>query len=37
MTRPVPDKKLVEGLHAGDRVEVTLTRARAISIQPARP
>jgi len=36
MTRPVPDKKLVEGLHHGDRVEVTLTRARAISIQPAR-
>ncbi len=36
MTRPVPDKKLVEGLRHGDRVEVTLTRARAISIQPAR-
>ena len=36
MTRPVPDKKLVEGLRHGDRVEVTLTRARAVSIQPAR-
>jgi hypothetical protein len=36
MTRPVPDKKLVQGLRHGDRVEVTLTRARAISIQPAR-
>lgn len=36
MTRPVPDKKLVEGLRHGDRIEVTLTRARAISIQPAR-
>jgi hypothetical protein len=30
--RPVPDKKLIEGLRPGDRVEVTLTRARAISI-----
>ena len=36
MTRPIPDKKLVQGLHHGDRVEVTITRARAISIQPAR-
>ena len=36
MTRPVPDKKLVEGLRHGDRIEVTMTRARAISIQPAR-
>lgn len=36
MTRPIPDKKLVHGLRHGDRVEVTVTRARAISIQPAR-
>jgi hypothetical protein len=32
----VQDKRLLEGLKAGDRVEVTLTRARAVSIEPAR-
>jgi hypothetical protein len=36
MIRVVPDKKLLEGLHPGDRIEVTLTRQRAISIEPAR-
>ena len=36
MMRVVPDKKLLEGLHSGDRIEVTLTRSRAISIEPAR-
>jgi hypothetical protein len=36
MMRVVPDKKLLEGLHPGDRIEVTLTRSRAISIEPAR-
>ena len=30
------DKKLLDGLHAGDRIEVTLTRERALSITPAR-
>jgi len=37
MMRVVQDKKLLEGLHPGDRIEVTLTRERAISIEPARP
>jgi hypothetical protein len=32
MVRPVPEKRLLEGLRAGDRVEVTLTSERAISI-----
>jgi hypothetical protein len=32
----VQDKRLLEGLKAGDRVEVSLTRARAVSIEPAR-
>ena len=32
----VADKKLLEGLHPGDRIEVTVTRERAISIEPAR-
>ena len=31
--RGVNDKRLLDGLHAGDRVEVTLTRERAVSIQ----
>jgi len=31
--RPVNDKRLLEGLHEGDRIEVTLTRQRAISIE----
>ena len=30
------DKKLLEGLRPGDRIEITLTRERAISVQPAR-
>ena len=33
---PVQDKKLLDGLKSGDRVEITLTRARAVSIEPAR-
>jgi hypothetical protein len=33
MMRVVDDKKLVEGLHPGDRIEVTRTRERAISIE----
>lgn len=36
LMRVVQDKKLLEGLHPGDRIEVTLTRERAISIEPAR-
>ena len=32
----VRDKTLIEGIRPGDRVEVTLTRARALSIQPQR-
>jgi Cu/Ag efflux protein CusF len=36
MSYAVSDKKLVAGLHHGDRVEVTLTRQRAISIEPGR-
>jgi hypothetical protein len=36
MMHVVPDKKLLEGLHPGDRIEVTLTRERAISIERAR-
>ena len=31
--RPVSDKKLLEGVREGDRVEVTLTRERAVSIE----
>ena len=31
--RGVTDKRLLDGLHVGDRVEVTLTRERAVSIQ----
>ena len=34
--RPVMDKRLLEGIHAGDRVEITMTRARAISIERGR-
>ena len=30
------DKKLLEGLRPGDRIEITLTRERAISVQPSR-
>ncbi|MGE5361184.1 MAG: hypothetical protein ACM3NQ_19375 [Bacteroidales bacterium] len=35
-TRAVADKTVLKGLHAGDRVEVTLTRERAVSIERAR-
>jgi hypothetical protein len=31
--RPVSDKRLLEGVREGDRVEVTLTRERAVSIE----
>ena len=31
--RPVFDKRLLEGLHVGDRIEVTLTRERAVSVE----
>jgi hypothetical protein len=34
--RPVQDKRLLEGLHVGDRIEVTFTRERAVSIEKAR-
>jgi len=34
--RTVADKKLLQGIKPGDRVEVTLTRERAISIQRAK-
>jgi Cu/Ag efflux protein CusF len=33
---PVRDKSLLKGLKVGDRVEITLTRARAVSIEPKR-
>ena len=36
MMRVVTDKRLLDGLHSGDRVEVTLTRERAISITRGR-
>ena len=31
--RGVTDKRLLEGLRSGDRVEITLTRERAVDIQ----
>ena len=34
--RLVNDKKLLQGIKAGDRVEITLTRERAVSIQRAK-
>jgi len=34
--RTVADKKLLQGVRQGDRVEITLTRERAVSIQRAR-
>jgi hypothetical protein len=37
IVRPVSDKKLLEGVREGDRVEVTLTRERAVSIERVRP
>ena len=36
LMRPVFDKRLLEGLHVGDRIEVTLTRERAVSVERAR-
>jgi hypothetical protein len=35
--RLVNDKRLLEGVKPGDRVEVTLTRERAIDIQRKKP
>jgi hypothetical protein len=34
--RSVTDKRLLEGLRPGDRVEITLTRERAVDIQRKR-
>jgi hypothetical protein len=34
--RPVTDKRLLVGLHVGDRIEVTFTRERALSIERVR-
>ena len=34
--RPVTDKRLLEGLKVGDRIELTLTRERAVSIERVR-
>jgi len=34
--RPVNDKRLLEGLHVGDRIEITLTRERAVSVERVR-
>jgi len=36
IVRPVNDKRLLEGLHIGDRIEVTLTRERAVSVERVR-
>jgi hypothetical protein len=36
-TRVVADKRLLEGVKPGDRVEVTLTRERAVDIQRKKP
>ena len=36
VVRPVTDKRLLEGLHVGDSIEVTLTRERAVSVEPVR-
>ena len=36
MMHVVREKKLLDGLHVGDRIEVTLTRERAIAIDRAR-
>jgi hypothetical protein len=35
--RVVSDKRLLEGLRPGDRVEVTLTRERAVDIKRKTP
>jgi hypothetical protein len=34
--RHVADKRLLEGLHVGDPIEVTLTRERAVSVERVR-
>ena len=34
--RRVADKRLLEGLHVGDRIEVTVTRERAVSVERVR-
>lgn len=36
MVHRVNDKRLLEGVHVGDRVDVTLTRERAVSIERGR-
>jgi len=36
IVRAVHDRHLLDGLRPGDRVEVTLTRERAISVEPGR-
>ena len=36
MMHVVQEKKLLDGIHVGDRIEVTLTRERAIAIDRAR-
>jgi hypothetical protein len=36
MVRSVAEKKLLEGVREGDQVEFTLTRERAIAVEPAR-
>jgi hypothetical protein len=36
IVRHVSDKRLLEGLHVGDRIEVTLTRERAVSVERVR-
>jgi hypothetical protein len=34
--RRVADKRLLQGLHVGDRIEVTVTRERAVSVERVR-
>ena len=36
LLRPVTDKRLLAGIRPGDRVEVTMTRERAVSIERGR-
>ena len=36
LMRSVTDKRLLEGLRVGDRIEVTLTRERAVSVERVR-
>jgi hypothetical protein len=33
---PVQNKELLKGIRRGDRIEITLTLARAVSIEPKR-